>query len=247
MPPSPPDRSPPLPGPPLPRVATAGGAAAPPAWDAAAWERDGFVSLGRLVEERGLAELRAEAEALVDRAVARARYPSREQATRIVQQWPIEGSAWAPWEHALAPCLGVLRAALGGPGRRMTASIIAKPPHHGLTVPWHQDADSREAEGLAGITLWLALDDVGPDSGGVRYIPGSHTSGRSPPLDHPDAVTPHLAAGEALLHHAAVWHETRANRSDRWRRGLVVSWAPAARPTRGGRPWDERRFPLSWA
>lgn len=244
MPSPPPRRPPPRPEPHPPDHPAIPTAAA---WDAGAWERDGFLCLGPIVATALLAELRAEADALVDRAVARARYPSREHATRIVQQWPIEGAAWAPWERALAPLAGVLRAALGGPGRRMTASIIAKPPRHGLTVPWHQDADSREAEGLAGITLWLALDDVGPDSGGVRYIPGSHTSGRSPPLEHPDAVIPRLAAGEALLHHAAVWHETRANRGDRWRRGLVVSWAPAARPTRGGRPWDEVRHPLSWA
>lgn len=215
--------------------------------DRDAWARDGWLPLGPFVDPPGLAALQDEAERLVDRAVARARYPSRAHATRIVQQWPIEGPDWAPWAEVVEPWAPVLAEALGGPGRRMTASLILKPPHHGLTVPWHQDADSREAEGLAGITLWLALDEVGPDSGGVRYIPGSHTSGRSPALDHADAVTPCLAAGEALLHHAAVWHETRANRSNRWRRGLVVSWAPAARPARSGRPWDEGRFPVEWA
>ena len=41
-------------------------------------------------------------------------------------------------------------------------------------VPWHQDGNVEVR------TLWIALDDVSPESGGLRLIRGGHKKGRVP-------------------------------------------------------------------
>ncbi|HEX9794444.1 MAG TPA: phytanoyl-CoA dioxygenase family protein [Planctomycetota bacterium] len=122
--------------------------------------------------------------------------------------------------------------------------LVAKPPGRADAVfHWHQDlaywpatTDTRTA------SFWLALDDVGPDNGGVHFVEGSHREARlrrHGPL-HGDRDVSHVLVGEvdpardrvvpavlrrgdATVHHERMLHGSPGNASARWRRGWVVA------------------------
>jgi len=125
--------------------------------------------------------------------------------------------------------------------------IIAKPPGASRPTRWHQDASHWCVAGEQVCTLWLALDDVGPADGAVRYVPGSHCDGRvfrpaddngrpwfgaagDPPppqavFEGLDSVSFTLEAGDAVVHQARVVHASFANRAGRHdRRAYVTRW-----------------------
>lgn len=125
-----------------------------------------------------------------------------------------------------------------------TTQLIMKPslPGTGTALGWHQDDLywHHHFEGEV-FTCWVALDDVGPDSGPVTYVAGSHTwpvveeaDFRDHDLDvlkerlslpsdatweeHP-AVLP---AGGLGFHHKRTMHASRENTSGRPRPGFVL-------------------------
>lgn len=131
--------------------------------------------------------------------------------------------------------------------RLLYDEIIVKP--HGASQPtrWHQDASHWCVRGDQVCTLWLALDDIGPGDGAVRYIPGSHADGRvfrpaddsgrpwpgaagDPPpqqsaFEGLDSVSFTLEAGDAVVHQARVVHGSFANGAGRHdRRAYVTRW-----------------------
>lgn len=117
-------------------------------------------------------------------------------------------------------------------------------PAGGRDVPLHQDGAYWPIRPLAGCTAWVALDDSGPDNGGMRFVPGSHTVGD---LEHRNArqgrsfamsVEPDSTATEAVhdvtlprghmsLHHVSVVHGSHPNTSPRRRAGLAFRFMPA--------------------
>ena len=117
----------------------------------------------------------------------------------------------------------------------------------GLPVLWHQDAAYWPLEPMDVITVWLALDDSGPTNGCVRVIPGSHRWKVYPTRDRDDianamesevdidealihettAVDLVVPAGGMSLHHPVLVHDSYANTSGRWRRGLTIRYIPA--------------------
>ena len=121
-------------------------------------------------------------------------------------------------------------------------ALFCKPPG-GRAVPLHQDGAYWPIRPLAGCTAWVALDDAGPDNGGMRFFPGSHKAGS---LEHRDAdegrsfgrsvagdaaatdaardVT--LRRGQMSLHHVSVVHGSHANASARRRAGIAFRFMP---------------------
>jgi len=111
------------------------------------------------------------------------------------------------------------------------------------SVGWHQDhLYWKDWVGGDTFTLWLALSDVGPASGPVRFVDGSHRWG---PIDggdfFSDDTTPMqsgtiaiprrarwreiqacMAAGDASLHSPLVLHGSGANTSGMARIGLAI-------------------------
>ena len=55
-------------------------------------------------------------------------------------------------------------------------TIFGKPAVSGKETPWHQDGDYYPIRPLETLTLWIPLDDVTPENGPMRFIPGSHKS-----------------------------------------------------------------------
>jgi ectoine hydroxylase-related dioxygenase (phytanoyl-CoA dioxygenase family) len=132
--------------------------------------------------------------------------------------------------------------------------VFAKPPRHRGVVPWHQDYSywTRTAPPCH-ITLNLLLDDADEESGCLMFVPGSQHWGLLAPLpfDAPlHAIAPLLPAGvefrpvtvplrqgQATIHHSHVLHGSDQNRSDRWRRAVVLNYmGPDVRVADGSRP-----------
>jgi ectoine hydroxylase-related dioxygenase (phytanoyl-CoA dioxygenase family) len=57
--------------------------------------------------------------------------------------------------------------------------ILVKEPGTTARTPWHQDQPYYPLRGRQMCTVWVALDPVTDDTGGVEYIAGSHNWGRA--------------------------------------------------------------------
>ncbi len=155
--------------------------------------------------------------------------------------------------------------------------VFAKPPQHSGVVPWHQDYSywTRTAPACH-ITINLLLDDADEENGCLQFVPGSHRWGLLPklPFDAPlEAIRVHLPpgaefapiavparAGQATIHHSHVLHGSDRNRSDRWRRAIVLNYmgadvrvADGSQPLLRGVPLlptgavvDGPDFPIVW-
>jgi ectoine hydroxylase-related dioxygenase (phytanoyl-CoA dioxygenase family) len=124
--------------------------------------------------------------------------------------------------------------------------LMIKEPGTTSPTPWHQDLNYWPAEGDQICSIWLALDRVGLDNGGMEFVLGSHRSGRRyRPFDFrgttavetdefeplPD-VDSHrqdfeigsfdLEPGDAVVFHALMLHGAPGNNSTRRRRALSV-------------------------
>jgi ectoine hydroxylase-related dioxygenase (phytanoyl-CoA dioxygenase family) len=116
-------------------------------------------------------------------------------------------------------------------------------------TPWHHDLPYWPVEGDQVCSIWLALDPVSADSGGVEYIRGSHKWGKryigqsfstdfdysNPDMEEiPDIEAERdrheflvwdMEPGDCIVHHALTLHHSGANAtSDRRRRGLATRW-----------------------
>lgn len=186
--------------------------------------------------------LRAGFDAVVDDAVARARYPSREVCLRLVQLWSDPWRA-APIYSELLQDPAIAHLACGILGcehvRVLTQRMVCKSPDGRAPLPWHQDLPSWRVASPRALSIWVALDDVDAASGGLRYLSGSHQT------EDPEAepVDGDVRAGGVLIHHPLVWHTSTANRSGRWRRACLLAVADATVPPRQGE-WDPARNPV---
>lgn len=119
--------------------------------------------------------------------------------------------------------------------------IFMKPPHFGSAKPYHQDNFYFQCDpGDDVITAWIALDDVAPENGCLRYIDGSHKGpilpheavpgepyNLVPPPELIDLSKESLALvrkGGIVFHHSQALHTSHRNESDRWRRGYATHW-----------------------
>lgn len=66
---------------------------------------------------------------------------------------------------------------------RSKLRVFYKRPFSDSVVEWHQDEafyqkfSGERPEGYRSLNCWIALDDAGPESGTLKYIPGSHRDG----------------------------------------------------------------------
>ncbi len=159
------------------------------------------------------------------------------------------------WCGGVEPALGrlgadrrfleVARAALGvGELDQLVQQAHYKLPRDGVAFAWHQDASNRRY----GTELWrdldgrgsyvqigLAVDPMGPDNGGLAFVPGSHRLGfvadpatgalPLPPPAPSEVVAPELAAGDLVAFGPFTVHGSEPNRSDRPRRLFLQGYA----------------------
>ena len=129
--------------------------------------------------------------------------------------------------------------------------LLTKQPGASNPTPWHQDRlyyplSGNGADSLS--SLWIALDPVTLDSGGMEYVAGSHkwqkfcapeafnSDSRFNDLDIqrvPDIdgnrddyriLSWDLAPGDCLVHHVMTVHGSPENHADIERRGLAIRW-----------------------
>ncbi|KAA3625476.1 MAG: phytanoyl-CoA dioxygenase family protein [Proteobacteria bacterium] len=125
-------------------------------------------------------------------------------------------------------------------------TLFGKPARSGKKTPWHQDGDYYPIEPLRTLTIWIALDDVTPRNGPMRFIPGSHRERRIFPhhWEEDDSLTINqvcdseyfdsstaqpllLEAGQMSFHDVYMIHGSEANATDRRRAAFIVRLMPA--------------------
>jgi ectoine hydroxylase-related dioxygenase (phytanoyl-CoA dioxygenase family) len=143
-----------------------------------------------------------------------------------------------------------------GPNVALFAShYLAKPPHDGLAVLWHQDGSYWPLEPMEVVTIFLALDDCTPDNGCMRVIPRTQSmtlgavrkrddvanvlqSGMDESrIDEGAAVDLVLAAGDISIHHPNIVHGSAPNTSAHWRRSLNIRYIPTTTRITRDPPW----------
>lgn len=165
------------------------------------YRRDGFVKLGRVVDDARLASLRERAEALMlGRVVWPGLFFQMDAPTGDYRDAPL-GLGWqgpslnyrkleklelddqfrAMVRHPLLEPL--VRTLIPGRVNLYRAIIFNKAASGGSEIPWHQDAG--RLWGLSAdpeVQVWTALDDAPVDGGCLEVIPGSHRWGLATPL-----------------------------------------------------------------
>ena len=123
--------------------------------------------------------------------------------------------------------------------------LLVKEPGTDAPTPWHQDLPYFRVDGEQLASLWIALDPVDPENGGVHYVQGSHRWGwfdpnvfkpgqeatdEFPPgpdiegnLADYEILTWELEPGDCTVHHGLTFHGGYGNAStERRRRGHSV-------------------------
>ncbi len=125
-------------------------------------------------------------------------------------------------------------------------TLFGKPPHNGKETPWHQDGEYYPIRPLETLTIWIPLDDVTPENGPMKFIPGSHkahklfshswkdgndkTINLVTDAEHFDESTAEpliLRAGQVSFHDVYMIHGSSANRTDKRRAAFIVRLMPA--------------------
>jgi non-haem Fe2+, alpha-ketoglutarate-dependent halogenase len=201
------------------------------------FERDGIVFPIRAVPSERTAAYRAsfaEMEQLAGRQLSRLAHPAKHFA----------------WAFRLATEPVVLDAVeeVLGPDLLIAGSLVlCKYPGDPAFVAWHQDNYYSNLHLTPSLTAWIALLDSTAENGCMRVVPGSHRAGVLPheekgnannllkqgqeiqvAVNETDAVEVELRAGEMSLHHSAIIHGSRPNRSDTKRLGFVVRFVTNA-------------------
>lgn len=125
-------------------------------------------------------------------------------------------------------------------------TIFGKPAHSGKETPWHQDGDYYPIRPLEVLTIWIPLDDVTPENGPMRFIPGSHkphklfshswvegsdkTINMVCDTEHFDESTAEdliIRAGQVSFHDVYMVHGSSAIHTDKRRAAFIVRLMPA--------------------
>lgn len=125
-------------------------------------------------------------------------------------------------------------------------TIFGKPAHSGKETPWHQDGDYYPIRPLETLTIWIPLDDVTPENGPMKFIPGSHkphklfshswVEGADKTInmvcddEHFDETTAQdliIRAGQVSFHDVYMVHGSAANRTAQRRAAFIVRLMPA--------------------
>lgn len=126
-----------------------------------------------------------------------------------------------------------------------TTNMFTKEAHSPGFVSWHQDSTYWGLQPADVVTVWLALSDSTPESGAMRFSPGSHHKDQIPhqdtydqnnlltrgqvavtDIDESQTVVVVLEAGEMSLHHVRLLHASGPNNADYRRVGLAARYIP---------------------
>ena len=193
-----------------------------------------------------LAEMRAEYAALLERnadiasdiMLAPHQETGGSQGVRGSKKW---------LEFATHPALMEIAAQLIGEDIILWGTtIFGKPALNGKETPWHQDGEYYPIRPLETLTIWIPLDEVTPENGPMRFIPGSHrerklyshswfegddkTINLVCDTEHYDPATAEdliLEAGQPSFHDVYMIHGSTANRTDKRPAAFITRLMPA--------------------
>lgn len=222
----------------------------------AAFERDGFAPLGRLLDDAAVRELRDVVERSCHTPEGTPRPGVRDLSSLL--DGPGEAKVWQRVNvHHSEPSLAelarrgdvldVVEAVLGLDLQLLRDQCFYKPPRCGGEVFLHQDNRYWHLEPPAAVTVFVALDDCTVATGCVHFIPGSHRWGRVPhrralegrsvlleaEADKALGVPLELPAGHASIHHCETLHWSPPNASPSPRRAHTIQYVRAGVAARG--------------
>jgi ectoine hydroxylase-related dioxygenase (phytanoyl-CoA dioxygenase family) len=199
--------------------------------------RDGFVSPVRILTAAEASDARRELEAMEAAMGGALRGPIR---TKLYLRYP--------WAYRLATHPKILDAVedLIGPDIMLYQNTVwAKNAGDETFVSWHQDNTYFGHEPCEVLSVWLALSPSRPESGSMRFLPGSQRLGQLPVrydvqdnnLLSSGQVTDHdfsdfapvatsLEPGEASIHHAFLVHGSPPNKAADRRLGITFVYHP---------------------
>jgi hypothetical protein len=153
-----------------------------------------------------------------------------------------------PWAYRLATQPAILDAVedLIGPDILLYQNTVwAKNAGEDSHVSWHQDNTYFGHVPCEVLSVWVALSPSRPESGSMRFLPGSHKLGQLPvrhevqdgnmlssgqavdcDLSKFEPVATSLESGEASIHHAFMVHGSPPNRSNDRRLGVTFVYHP---------------------
>ncbi len=217
--------------------------------EAAAFRRDGWVLLPRYVDTDAV---RAMADFLVEHmGTDGAQVPD---AAAVQNTRYFDAGAWRDWRflardgnvepfHRVSMSRSMGRNAQRLLGREIGIHLgldgaLVKLPEQGeqrsTATDWHQDWPNLSHDRIGFITFWVALQDVPPERGALRFLTGSHLEGplgrslrsdidlvsQYPSLTEEFDVSPplHFQAGDATVHHGMMVHSATPNLTEepRW-------------------------------
>jgi hypothetical protein len=123
---------------------------------------------------------------------------------------------------------------------RMDHFVCKQPGGHG--VCYHQDSCEHGSDRVGDIQFWLALAEITPDMGPMRFVSGVHREGplgsafadkdlleKYPKLTELYPLSPpfHYLPGDATVHHGHMIHGSGTNQSTRPRMSYIFSYTPA--------------------
>ena len=202
------------------------------------YDRDGYVFLDHFLSDEGLQRCLQQCDRMLGQL-----HPDRGPETMISAH---QQEKWI-FDLACEPkLLDIIEKHIGPNIVLWSTHMLCKAPHSGEVVPWHQDSPYWNVKGHFGPGLWIPFDDIDQNNGAMAVIPGWHKKGVLPrrnsgldqfteeiePSSLPDDVDAakveyKLRAGQAAIHNVLIPHCSPPNRSDRWRRVLVLRYIAA--------------------
>lgn len=199
------------------------------------FHRDGFLTPLRVFSAEEARSLRKKLERVERDAGSRA--PELRTDLHLLTRWA--------WDAVRDPrIVEPVRRLLGPDLLLWSLNWFIKEPRDGKFVSYHQDATYWGLEPHDVVTAWIALSDTGPESGPMRFVPGSHRGAlcdhretwesdnllsRGQTIDHAfsdeQTVLAPLQIGEMSIHHVRLIHGSEPNHSEDRRIGMVARFA----------------------
>lgn len=211
------------------------------------FERDGFVFPLEAMPSEQAVEYRAMYEAV------EAEYAHDALAARVLKQCASTVLPFVDEIMRLPSIIEPVASILGDDLLVMGANFFIKEPQTAAFISWHQDLTYWGYDDASEVTAWVALSPATPESGCMRFVPGSHrtlvehrdTFDESNMLsrgqevavevDETDAVEAALRPGEMSLHHGHMFHASSRNTSTDRRIGLALRFVTPAMKQVSGR------------
>lgn len=120
--------------------------------------------------------------------------------------------------------------------------LVRRDPGTEQGTPYHQDSAEHGSDRAGELQFWLALDEVTPEMGAMRFLSGVQREGplgsgafhddlllQYPKLTDLYELSPpfHYQPGDATVHHGYMIHGAPPNSTDRRRWSYIFSYTPA--------------------